>query len=335
MAGRFMRIKRIVIPFMTLVLLTSQLAGCAMLNSQEMMEEIQKTPEVILEYNELDTGQQSLDASHVADIGDQQIVTDTDDDSSIGVINTSNEEKQELSGDELIQYFKIAYIGCTAHTMHFSLEDAVNFELDYIKIIANRDDQLLPFDYADQYRAWRPVDVQEASQQQSTEATLTFTDCNETVYATGTVNLRSGPDTSYDKVGSLNKGNSVIRTGIGTGDYSSWSRVRLSDGSEVYVASNYLSTVKPAATSNNNGSNISGNSNPQSGLDSQSSSKPASGGLDIYGSFNTYEEYIEDLQRKLPHLTLEQIKEAWPDQATLHVDEAVYNQDIKDNLLHN
>ena len=75
----------------------------------------------------------------------------------------------------------------------------------------------------------------------------------------GTVNLRSGPSTEDDKVGSLNKNQSVTRIGIGTGDYSSWSKVKLSDGSEVYVASNYLTTTKPT---------------------SQSSSKPSGGSTD-------------------------------------------------------
>lgn len=73
-----------------------------------------------------------------------------------------------------------------------------------------------------------------------------FTEVNETVWATGTVNLRSGPSTEDAKVGSLSKGNSVTRIGIGTGDYASWSKVKLSDGSEVYVASSYLTTTKPS-----------------------------------------------------------------------------------------
>ena len=73
-----------------------------------------------------------------------------------------------------------------------------------------------------------------------------FTEVNETVYATGTVNLRSGPSTAHDKVGSLNKSDSVTRVGIGTADAEGWSRIQLSDGSIVYVSNKYLSTTKPA-----------------------------------------------------------------------------------------
>ena len=72
-----------------------------------------------------------------------------------------------------------------------------------------------------------------------------FTEVNETVYATGTVNLRSGPSTAHDKVGSLNKSDSVTRVGIGTGEAEGWSRIQLSDGSTVYVSNKYLSTTKP------------------------------------------------------------------------------------------
>jgi len=72
-----------------------------------------------------------------------------------------------------------------------------------------------------------------------------FTDCNETVYAISEVNLRNGPGTEFEKVGSLKTGNSVTRVGVGFGDCEGWSIVVLADGSTVYVSSNYISTTKP------------------------------------------------------------------------------------------
>ena len=81
-----------------------------------------------------------------------------------------------------------------------------------------------------------------------------FTEVNETVYATGTVNLRSGPSTAHDKVGSLNKSDSVTRVGIGTAEAEGWSRIQLSDGSLVYVSNKYLSTTKPVAQQPSGGS---------------------------------------------------------------------------------
>ena len=248
MAGRFMKIKRIVIPFMTLVVMTSQLAGCATMSSQEMLKSMNESPEVVIEYAVPDTGQQSLDASQVIGTGDAQSATDVmgQDDSTIGIIGVKDEEKQPLSGDELISYFQLAYDSCSAFESA-SQEEQINFELDILVSFSDTDGEKLPADYADQYRAWRPAD------QQAPEVVLTFTDCDETVYVTGTVNLRNGPSTNDDKVGSLNKNQSVTRIGIGTGDYASWSKVKLSDGSEVYVASSYLTTKKPSVGSNQQG----------------------------------------------------------------------------------
>ena len=85
----------------------------------------------------------------------------------------------------------------------------------------------------------------EETEPQEAEQVQLFTEVNETVYATGTVNLRSGPSTAHDKVGSLNKSDSVTRVGIGTADAEGWSRIQLSDGSLVYVSNKYLSTTKP------------------------------------------------------------------------------------------
>ena len=254
MASRFMKIKRVIIPFMTLVVMTSQLAGCATMTSDEMLKSMNESPDVSIEYAIPDPDKQSLDASGVINVGDQQFVSDSDSDgdSDIGLIeNQDSQELQEISHDELIAIFEENY-EISKSIYNSDDEEVIRSELEMIKIIVKSMDKSLPSDYEAQYRAWRPSVISQAS-----EVTLTFTDCNETVWATGTVNLRSGPSTEDDKVGSLNKNQSVTRIGIGTGDYASWSKIRLSDGSEVYVASKYLTTTKPV---------------------SQPSSKPSGGG---------------------------------------------------------
>lgn len=158
---------------------------------------------------------------------------------------------EELSHDELLVVFGQQY-EISKEIYNSDSEETIQNELEMIRITVECMEKSLPSDYEAQYREWRPSVISQAS-----EVTLTFTDCNETVWATGAVNLRSGPSTEDDKVGSLNKNQSVTRIGIGTGDYASWSKVKLSDGSEVYVASKYLTTTKPV---------------------SQSSSKPSGGG---------------------------------------------------------
>ena len=80
-----------------------------------------------------------------------------------------------------------------------------------------------------------------------------FTEVNETVYATGTVNIRASYTADSDKLGSLSAGESVTRTGIaieGT-EAEGWSRVVLFDGTTAYISNNYLSTTKPVQQQQN------------------------------------------------------------------------------------
>ena len=223
---------------MTLVVMTSQLAGCATMSSDEMLKTMQESPEVSIEYAIPDEGEQIMDESKIITVGDQQFVSDSDNsqadsegESDIGMVE--QQEAKELSGDELHNYFQLAYD--SGASIEGDLETRILGELDILNSLVDADDSVkLPGSYADQYRTWRPA-----------EAVDPFTEVNETVYATGTVNLRSGPSTAHDKVGSLNKSDSVTRVGIGTGEAEGWSRIQLSDGSIVYVSNKYLSTTKP------------------------------------------------------------------------------------------
>ena len=72
---------------------------------------------------------------------------------------------------------------------------------------------------------------------------MSFSSVNETVYATDDgINVRNSPiDGSV--IGSLDKGDSVTRTGIGDG----WSRISYG-GQTAYVSSSYITTTKPTST---------------------------------------------------------------------------------------
>lgn len=96
---------------------------------------------------------------------------------------------------------------------------------------------------------------EDTTPQEPVEEVQLFTDCNETVYATGTVNIRSSWSAESEKLGSLNKGDSVTRTGIsieGT-EAEGWSRIQLTDGRIVYVSNKYLSATKPTTQSSGGG----------------------------------------------------------------------------------
>ena len=105
------------------------------------------------------------------------------------------------------------------------------------------------------------------------EPTYSFTSVNETVYATTTVNIREGFSADTDKVGSLGRGQSVKRVGIGTGDAEGWSEVEF-NGQTAYISSDYLSLTKPAAQSSgsNSGSGGQASQSRPSGSGGQSSS---------------------------------------------------------------
>ena len=103
------------------------------------------------------------------------------------------------------------------------------------------------------------------------EPTYSFTSVNETVYATTTVNIREGFSADTDKVGSLGRGQSVKRVGIGTGDAEGWSEVEF-NGQTAYISSEYLSLTKPAAQSSGSNSGSSGGQTSQGSSGGQQSS---------------------------------------------------------------
>lgn len=111
----------------------------------------------------------------------------------------------------------------------------------------------------------------------TTEIPDLFTSVNETVYATSTVNIREGFSADTDKVGSLGRGQSVKRVGIGTGDAEGWSQVEF-NGQTAYISSDYLSLTKPAAqSSGSNSGSGSQTSQGSSGGQTQQPSQPSSG----------------------------------------------------------
>lgn len=107
-----------------------------------------------------------------------------------------------------------------------------------------------------------------------------FTEVNETVYATGAVNLRASWSADSEKLGSLGAGESVTRlgTGIAGTEAEGWSRVALADGSIAYMSNQYLSTTKPVQQSQPTQVGNQGQQQPQQ---TESSDDGLSGGLGL------------------------------------------------------
>lgn len=78
----------------------------------------------------------------------------------------------------------------------------------------------------------------ETAKPPKTQEELIYESVNEQVTAKEVVNLRKGPSTKYDTVGTLKSGEFLTRTGKGT---NGWSKL-LYNGQTVYAISSYLST---------------------------------------------------------------------------------------------
>ena len=231
MASKFMRIKKVVIPLITLVILVSQISGCAIMNRDDATGILADNDEVVVEYAEPD---EDAGADGVAGQIDTSVPEDTSED----------------------------------------LEDAEDMgEIGVVDNIGTLDEETGP-EGAEQVGEVGEPEAPEVEAPVEAEPTYSFTSVNETVYATSTVNIREGFSADTDKVGSLGKGQSIKRVGIGTGDAEGWSEVEF-NGQTAYISSDYLSLTKPAAQSSGNNSGSQTSQGSSGGQASQS--KPSSG----------------------------------------------------------
>lgn len=103
---------------------------------------------------------------------------------------------------------------------------------------------------------------------ESNPSAFTFTSKNTTMYTTSSVNVRTGPDSYFEKIASLPKGQAV--TVLAQCNETGWYQVDIGDSVVAFVSNNYLSTEQPtqsstSSTSNNNSSNnnVASNDNKQ------------------------------------------------------------------------
>jgi len=92
----------------------------------------------------------------------------------------------------------------------------------------------------------QPEPKPEPKPEPETPKTLEFKLVNETVYATGTVNVRESYSANSKSLGQLKVGDSVTRTGTSktTAEGYNWSKITF-NGNTAYVISSKLTTTKP------------------------------------------------------------------------------------------
>ena len=102
-----------------------------------------------------------------------------------------------------------------------------------------------------------------------------------TMYATTTCNLRGGPGTDYDKVGSLSYAQEIVCNGkVEDGD-KEWLVLKTEDGSTQMVSAKLVSRTKPqpqqSTNTNNSGGNSSSTTQPPASNGGSSGGQPSGG----------------------------------------------------------
>ena len=113
--------------------------------------------------------------------------------------------------------------------------------------------------------------------QQDKESSASYTDVNETVWATYSVSIRSAASTDADKLDVLVGSYSITRTGVGD---NGWSKVDY-NGQTGYIKSEYLTTTKPQVTESNQTSSSSNTSSSKSDIEEVKETVYATAGVNI------------------------------------------------------
>lgn len=94
----------------------------------------------------------------------------------------------------------------------------------------------------EQRKAEEAAEAKRKAEEEAKKNAITWTDANETVYATRGLNVRSGPGTEYAKLGSLDYAESVKKIAIGS---NGWAKIEY-NGETAYAAGNFLSKKDPS-----------------------------------------------------------------------------------------
>ena len=220
-------------------------------------------------------------AQAVYDIG----LTDADKnavqpDGTVNVTITVPDEMIDAEGDNYLVYFinadafsQVEVVSVTSDTVtfeteHFSVYAVVKFdsnvmsETDFVRnseeIAESSESASTPETSTEE----NSEAVSESDSEAVVEPEFTVTEVTATKYATQSVNVRSGPSTDYDKIGSLSTNQEITVNGVC--DQTGWFRFDL-NGTVAFVSNRYVSdskVEKPAASETpSNG----GNSNAGTG----------------------------------------------------------------------
>lgn len=190
--------------------------------------------------------------------------------------------------EELLELFQMSYdFGQIFADAGYSEEEALEEEFVELHcLIEMMADFRAPDDLDVQYLTWRVLNHSQkpdATEAPASNPQQLFIECNQTMYATGTVNIRASYSTSSDKLGTLYGGMSVTCIGIGQGEASGWNMVILENGNTAYMVGSYLSTQKPEINivTGGGGGTTQTNTGTTNTQQASLTQQPASGGLAV------------------------------------------------------
>ena len=114
----------------------------------------------------------------------------------------------------------------------------------------------------------------EKNEENTNETTYSVVEMSATKYAKQSVNIRKGPGTDYEKIGSLTMNQKVIVTGQAD---NGWYRISY-NGGDAYVSNKYLVDNKVEITTNNGGNSNNGEENNNGSNDTTNNSNTDNGG---------------------------------------------------------
>ena len=215
-------------------------------------------------------------AQAVYDIG----LTDADKnavqpDGTVNVTITVPDEMIDAEGDNYLVYFinadafsQVEVVSVTSDTVtfeteHFSVYAVVKFDskvMSETDFVRNSEEIAETASTPETSTEENSEAVSESDSEAVVEPEFTVTEVTATKYATQSINVRSGPSTDYDKIGSLSTNQEITVNGVC--DQTGWFRFDL-NGTVAFVSNRYVSdekVEKPAAseTPSNGGGSTAG-----------------------------------------------------------------------------
>ena len=117
------------------------------------------------------------------------------------------------------------------------------------------------------------ADQNKIEEAENNPAAFTFTSKSGTMYTTSSVNVRSGPDSYFEKIASLPKGQAVNI--LNQCNETGWYQVDIGDAGAAFVSNNYLTTEQPKQSTSSNTTTNNTTTNTATSNDNSSNSTPA------------------------------------------------------------